>query len=423
MFALGYGIAHLPSTFVTMRLGARWWYSTITVAWGIVATCGALITNRTGLCIQRLLLGVAEAGAIPSALHLLAQFYPKSMLTKPYLAVTLANVLSVVFAAPLAAGLMSLDGAGYLRGWQWLFILEGVPSFVLGLVMFVVVPSHPLMAWFLGPEERHLLHLQVHGSLDEASAASETVKWKDFLSLTWDACRRPMLWFYSLAGFLWVLCVWSLNSWMAIIIKNMLAGTALANSTSSGGNSQVNTLHATLYSAIPYFFAAIAMWVSAWSSHRFQERTLHIGIPAVFGGIVLSLFAPLYTASFVAGFAVISIAITSAYATQSVMYAKVTDALDTRVAGVGLSIFNATGASIGGVVGNLVVGALVGKMGSFVQAMVFMGVFLLASGLLMCGLWVWEKFCQRPVCKTSDAGLELGLSDAAQIHPTLEKTV
>lgn len=62
MFSLGYGIAHLPSTFLTMRLGARWWYSSITIAWGILATCGAFIVDRTSLCIQRFLLGVAEAG-------------------------------------------------------------------------------------------------------------------------------------------------------------------------------------------------------------------------------------------------------------------------------------------------------------------------------------------------------------------------
>lgn len=111
---------------------------------------------------------------------------------------------------------------------------------------------------------------------------------------------------------------------MAIIIKNMLAGTALANSTSSGGSSSVNTLHATLLSAIPYLCAAVAMWLLAWSSARFKERTLHVALPLIFGGVVLSLFAPLYTASFVAGFAVIAIAIASAYCTQSVMYAKVT---------------------------------------------------------------------------------------------------
>jgi hypothetical protein len=121
-----------------------------------------------------------------------------------------------------------------------------------------------------------------------------------------------------------VLCVFSLNSWMAIIIKNMLAGTALKGSTSSGGASAVNTLHATLLSAIPYFCAAISMWTTAWSSERHRERTLHVGLPCVFGGIVLALFKELYVASFVAGFAAIVIAMTCAYSGQSVMFAKIT---------------------------------------------------------------------------------------------------
>lgn len=76
-FYLGYGVAHVPSTFLTMRIGARWWYSSITIAWGIVALCAAAIQDRTGLCLQRFFLGVAEAGAFPSAIHLLAQFYPR----------------------------------------------------------------------------------------------------------------------------------------------------------------------------------------------------------------------------------------------------------------------------------------------------------------------------------------------------------
>jgi hypothetical protein len=128
-----------------------------------------------------------------------------------------------------------------------------------------------------------------------------------------------------------VLCVFSLNSWMAIIIKNMLAGTALTGSTSSGGNSAVNTLHATLLSAIPYFCAAISMWTTAWSSERHRERTLHVGLPCVFGGIVLAFFKELYVASFVAGFAAIVIAMTCAYSGQSVMFAKITGMTTTLV--------------------------------------------------------------------------------------------
>jgi hypothetical protein len=135
------------------------------------------------------------------------------------------------------------------------------------------------------------------------------------------ACLRALV---PPAALTAVLCVFSLNSWIAIIIKNMLAGTALANTTSSGGASSVNTLHATLYSAIPYGAAAVAMWTVAWSSARFKEKDLHTGVPWMFGGVCLALFAPLYRASFAAGFAVIVLALTSAYSSQSVIFARVT---------------------------------------------------------------------------------------------------
>lgn len=121
-----------------------------------------------------------------------------------------------------------------------------------------------------------------------------------------------------------VLCIFSLNSWISIIIKNMLAGTVLTNSSSSGGASSTNTLHATLLSAIPYCCAAVGMWVMASSSHKFKEKEFHIGVPWMVGGIALAFFEPLYKSSFAAGFSVITIALTLAYSTQSVMFARVT---------------------------------------------------------------------------------------------------
>jgi len=117
--------------------------------------------------------------------------------------------------------------------------------------------------------------------------------------------------------------IFSLNSWMAIIIKNMLAGTVLSNSTSTGGDSSQDSLHAILLSAIPYCCAAIGMYVMAASSHRFREKDFHIGVPYMIGGICLTLFEPLYKRSFVAGFGVIVIALTLAYSSDSVMFARV----------------------------------------------------------------------------------------------------
>jgi hypothetical protein len=115
-----------------------------------------------------------------------------------------------------------------------------------------------------------------------------------------------------------------LNSWIAIIIKNMLAGTVLTNSSSTGGTSKTNNLHSTLLSAIPYCMAAIAMWIWASSSHRFGEKDFHIGVPWIVGGVVLAFFELLYKVSFVAGFSVIASALTLAYSSQSVMFARVT---------------------------------------------------------------------------------------------------
>lgn len=391
-FYLGYGVAHVPSTCATMQLGARWWFGAMTIAWGIVATSAAAIRSRTGLVLQRLLLGITEAGCYPTAFHLLLQFYPKHMATKPFTAVSGANVLSVVFAAPLAAGLMSIN-AGGLKGWQWLFILEGIPSVLLGIVMLVVVPNGPLTAWFLTPEERQALHHEVHGA--DAEAASKRPTWSQMPRLVLEAAKLPLLWYFAISGFAWVMGIFSLNSWMAIIIKNMLAGTVLVNSTSTGGSSSKHSLQATLLSAIPYLCAAIGMWWIANSSHRFREKDFHIGIPWVIGGVCLAIFEPLYKRSFAAGFSMIVIAIVLAYCTDSVMFARVAECLDARHAGVGVAIYNAIAASVGGFLGPFVVGGLVQRTGSFVSSMVVMGGFLAFAGLMMVALAVRTCTQQR----------------------------
>lgn len=97
----------------------------------------------------------------------------------------------------------------------------------------------------------------------------------------------------------------------------------LTNSTSTGGSSRTDSLHAMLLSAIPYLCAAVGMWWMAHSSHRFKEKDLHIGLPWIVGGICLAVFEPLYKRSFAAGFSMIVVALALAYCTDSVMFARV----------------------------------------------------------------------------------------------------
>lgn len=120
-----------------------------------------------------------------------------------------------------------------------------------------------------------------------------------------------------------MLCIHSLNAFMPLIIKNMLAGTAAVGSTSTGGNSAINTRNAMLLSAIPYAMAALTMSVTAWHSERVGERALHIGITAIIASVFWLSFGPMYHLSFAAGFVSLVMAMMFAYAQVGVMYARV----------------------------------------------------------------------------------------------------
>lgn len=317
LFFIGYGGCMLPSTFMTMRYGARAWYSTITVAWGVVATCNAFIRNAGQLFALRVLLGALEAGSAPSAWHLLAQFYPQDRLAKPYAVMTLCHILSSIIAAPLAAGLLSLHGSGGLAGWQWLFIIEGVPSVAAGLAMLAWLPSHPLSARMLTQQEAAAVHAAVHGSAEAAEAARQPVAWCELALLVWAVIKRPVMWLLVAIGVLWALCSVGLMTWLPIIISNMLAGTITAGGGSSSAAS--HTQRAALLSAIPYIFGGASTLLLAWHADRANERSLHCAAVYVAGGAVLACFVPMYRAGFAAGFVALVVGMMAVFAGQPVM--------------------------------------------------------------------------------------------------------
>eukprot|EP00878_Enallax_costatus_P032050 GHUV01035143.1.p1 GENE.GHUV01035143.1~~GHUV01035143.1.p1 ORF type:complete len:433 (+),score=47.34 GHUV01035143.1:803-2101(+) len=399
----GFAVGILPSTFMSMRYGARWWLGFITIAWGIISSCHALISNKTSFCVLRLFLGLAESAGSSAGGHVLAQFYPKSKRAIPFTVVIVSSMVSGIFAAPLAAGLMSLHGRGGLSGWQWLFIIEGVPSVILGISMMIWLPSEPLTAWMLTPHQREMLHQTVHETPEEAEAARQPLCLKQLLPLLWDAAKRPAIWFFVAVAFLWTLSFMSLYQWLPVLINNMLSGTALSGSTSSGMSaaaakgaaSSQQTREAILLSGIPPICGSVAMLVVAWHSDRVNEKNWHVAIPYVISGIVLTLFTPFYKISFAGGFAVLVISLTLSNCSQGVYSSRVVGCLDTRHVGIGLALYTAVCGILAGFSGPLITGAFVQKMGSFSLATVADGVMLIAAGLLMAGLACWEKWGGR----------------------------
>uniref|UniRef100_A0A383VZ56 Major facilitator superfamily (MFS) profile domain-containing protein n=1 Tax=Tetradesmus obliquus TaxID=3088 RepID=A0A383VZ56_TETOB len=396
LFFIGYGGCMLPSTFMTMRYGARAWYSAITVAWGVVATCNAFIRNASQLYALRVLLGALEAGSAPSAWHLLAQFYPQDRLAKPYAVMTLCHILSSIIAAPLAAGLLSLHGNGGLAGWQWLFIIEGVPSVAAGLAMLAWLPSHPLSARMLTQQEAAALHAAVHCSAEAAEAARQPVAWGELALLVWAVIKRPVMWLLVAIGVLWALCSVGLMTWLPIIISNMLAGTITAGGGSSSAAS--HTQRAALLSAIPYIFGGASTLLLAWHADRVNERSLHCAAVFVAGGAVLACFVLMYQAGFAAGFVALVVGMMAVFAGQPVMTCRVRASLQAKHAGIGLALFQAVSTVVGGFAGPYLFGSLLSQQQAFTAATVLMGCFLASSGLLAAGLGAAEQWQRRRSC-------------------------
>ncbi|KAL4423008.1 hypothetical protein ABPG77_005488 [Micractinium sp. CCAP 211/92] len=161
-FFVGYSLLQIPSSAACMALGPRRWLPIILVAWGALAMCFAAMRSIAAFLVLRLLLGAAEAGAYPAIMFHLSLFYSPRNLGLAYTIVATATAVAGLTGGPLAAGIMSLDGAAGLRGWQWLFLLEGVAPLLLAAALPFWLPASPLTAPFLSPDEQQWLWREVN---------------------------------------------------------------------------------------------------------------------------------------------------------------------------------------------------------------------------------------------------------------------
>jgi MFS transporter, ACS family, tartrate transporter len=154
IFFLGYFFFQVPSNLMLERLGARRWIAWIIMGWGAVACCLALVSNAASLYSVRFLLGVAQAGFFPGMVLYLTYWFPDVLRGRAAARFILANVVAGIIGNPLGAALLKLDGYLGLQGWQWLFLLEGIPTILIGLSVFFYMTSRPEDARWLSDEER-----------------------------------------------------------------------------------------------------------------------------------------------------------------------------------------------------------------------------------------------------------------------------
>jgi ACS family tartrate transporter-like MFS transporter len=173
IFFLGYVLFQVPSSGGMLRFGARKWLPFIVISWGVFATAMALVSGATSFNILRFLLGAAEAGFFPAVLFYFTLWFPVTQRLVVLGIFTVASPIANALGAVISGLILNLDGVGGLHGWQWLFIVEGVPAVILGIVAGFLLTNRPVQATWLRTDERAWLVQTMHAEHAEKSSQSK----------------------------------------------------------------------------------------------------------------------------------------------------------------------------------------------------------------------------------------------------------
>ncbi|KAG2222476.1 hypothetical protein INT45_013389 [Circinella minor] len=263
IFFVGYVLFEIPSNIVLKKIGPNIWIPFVMVSFGIVMMCMAAINNGTGLLVTRFFLGVTEAGLFPGVIYYMTLWYTRrEIATRISLFFGCATVAGA-FGGVLAYGIMKLDGVQGLHGWQWIFIIEGIPTLVLAALTYYVLPNVPENSKALNERER--AHVTNRLRID-AGPATETHFSMKQLKLAWTDWKVYM---YSLIYILGSIPLFSMSLFLPSIIKGMGFGS----------------LEAQAMSAPPYAIACAVTILIAMDADKRGERGFHMAVPSLLGCI------------------------------------------------------------------------------------------------------------------------------------------
>jgi len=357
LFFIGYFLFEVPSNLVLARVGARVWIARIMLVWGIISSCMMFAKTVPVFYGMRFLLGAAEAGFFPGILYYLTRWFRERDRARAVALFMTAGSLAGVIGNPLSGFLLRLDGRGGLHGWQWVFLLEGIPAVLLGISVLFVMTERPSEASWLAPDEKSWLE----GELERERVAKDAGPRGSLLK----ALVEPRVLLLTLVYFLLVTGAYGFELWMPVIMKPLASG---------------DDFRATWYSAIPYVVATVVMVAVGILSDRAGERRWTVALCAF--AAMLGFLGSVWMKSPVLGLMTLSLAWCGIKSAQGPFWALSASTLSGSAAAAGLALINSV-ANLGGYFGPWIAGVLETRTRSFSTGLLLSSGLLLGAGLVV----------------------------------------
>ena len=339
IFFVSYVLFEVPSNLLLHRIGVRIWIARIMITWGIASSAMMFVQGTASFYTLRFILGAAEAGFFPGIILYLTRWFPAAERARAIALFMTATALAGVIGGPVSGLLLAMDGFGGLRGWQWLFLLEGLPAVILGFAVLAWLPDSPKEATWLAVAERDWLTAR----LDEEDASKAGSAHATF----GPALRSVKLWALAWLYFSIIITFYGVSFWLPQILQSL---------------SGQSDLQVAFLSALPYIVAALGMVLVAKRSDQTGRRAELVALGACVG--ILGFAAAALVTDPVASLVALSVAALGIWGTLGPFWAMPPTFLRGAAAAGGIAVINSIG-NIGGFAGPYIVGAAREATGNF----------------------------------------------------------
>lgn len=355
MFFAGYFFFQLPSNLILERVGVRRWIAGLMAAWGVISCLMILIRGPVSFSVMRFLLGAAEAGFFPGMILYMKHWFPANARARAVAWFMTANPIAGILGSPISGALLNLHSSA-LSGWQSMFILEGLPAIVLGIIVLFTLAETPHDASWLRDEERAWLLNELH--LEKSSEpAGGTNNFRG-------ALLSPKIWLLSLVYFGVSTTMYGVTLWLPSVIRAL---------------SGLSYFWTGVVAVIPFAVTTAVMVLVGMHSDRKGERRWHTAIPAFTAAVGLLIAG--YGHSPVVVVAGIGVGLAFAEAMVGPFWAMATSSMAGFSAAAGIAVVNSLG-NLGGYFGPDIIGFFRTENGGFRGGLLAIGGTLVVSGTI-----------------------------------------